>query len=138
MLYAVALAPKLASTLPATRWLDRLRGKVRWIEGSGWCDQGFLEIMVGPVAAPTLEQIRFVQKERSHLGNFLEIRRALQSGQCIGFGTLLPAETKEKRAQLQALGFSYTVSVSKTWRPLTYEARDPQLFSVPVPGHART
>lgn len=137
MPYTVALAPKQASSLPATRWLDMVQGKVRWIEGSGWCDQGFVEITVDSVASPTLDQIRFVQKERPYLGNFLKVRQAMQQGQYLGFGHLLPAEAREREAQLKALGFTCAVSASETWRPLTYEAGDPQQFLARLPSDAR-
>ena len=107
--------------LPLRRIFDVLRGRVRWFPGSGWCDQGLVDIIVHPVPSPTVEQLKFVQSQRPYLGNLLQVRRALQVGDCFGYGALQPHEVAQAEARLQELGLPYTIKQSPIWRPLTDE-----------------
>ena len=100
--------------------LDILRGRVRRFPGSGWCDQGFVEIQVEPVEDPTEEQLKFVQGERPYLGNLLQVRQALIAGGCFGYGPLLPEAAERATARLRDLRLPYSVQQSRIWRPLGY------------------
>lgn len=110
--------------LPLRRILDVLRGRVRWFPGSGWCDLGLVDITVHPVESPTVEQLQFVQQERSHLGNLLQVRRALQAGDGFGYGALLPDAAERTVARLRELGLPCSVAQSRVWRPLSYESSE--------------
>ena len=119
--FAVLCCRGQATKFPLRRLFDVLRGRVRWISGSGWCDQGLVSILVQPVASPTIEQIRFVQGHRPYLGNMLQVREALRKGNCFGFGDLLPAQAEKAEIRLQELGLPFSRLPSRVWRPLTYE-----------------
>lgn len=110
--------------LPLRRLLDVLRGRVRWFPGSGWCDQGLVDITVHSVASPTVKQLQFVQRERPYLGNLLQVRRALQAGDCFGYCGPLPDVAEQTVARLRELGLPCSVAQSRVWRPLSFESSE--------------
>jgi hypothetical protein len=121
MPYAVIGSSERAKRFPFSRTLDVLRGRVRWIPNSGWCEQNLIEIVAEPVAAPTPNQIRFAQAERPSLGNFLEIRTRLIEGGRFGFGPLFSKqETEFWERKFRDVGLPYRLVNSRIWRPLGF------------------
>jgi hypothetical protein len=124
MPYAVIGSSSQAKRFPFRRCLDILRGKVRWIPHSGWCEQNLFEIVATSIPDPTVEQIQFVQQQRPGLGNYLEIRVRLVEGERFGLG---PFFSREEAAQHErtwgALKIPYKLVRSPLWRPLGFDPR---------------
>lgn len=78
-----------------------------------------IEIVAAPIAHPTAEQIQFVQRICPSLGNYLEIREKLITGNQFGEGPLFTSEEVEEREHAyRSVGIPYRLDFSKIWRPL--------------------
>ena len=101
---------------------DILRGDTRWIRGWGWCSRKHLfDLVIEPVPDPTVEQIRFVEKKRPGIGNYLAIRDALRSGH-FGEGPLTRREADLVGREFTSIGLRFRLTQSPIWsRILTDE-----------------
>jgi hypothetical protein len=104
MPYAVIGSSSQAKRFPFRRCLDILRGKVRWIPHSGWCEQNLFEIVATSIPDPTV--VRLVEGERFGLGPFFSREEAAQHERTWG-----------------ALKIPYKLVRSPLWRPLGFEPR---------------
>src|SRR5262245_47287555 len=122
MPHAVIGASRTARRFPFRRTLDIIRGRVRWIRHSGWCEQDLVDIVAEAIDAPTTEQIRFVQAERPSLGNFLEIRARLTEGGHFGFGPLFSrSEIEQWERKFREVRIPFRLVRSRIWRPLGFD-----------------
>ena len=97
---------------------DISSGKVKWINGVGWCDEPFVSISLHPVAEPTEAQIRYVKSFAGYGDqNFLQIRKKLQQGGGIPFGLLLAEDVERLDIRLRELGLEYSVTKERIYRP---------------------
>jgi len=135
MPHAVLGSSSKATKFPFGRLLEVLRGDVRWLGTSGWCDRGLVEIVAERIEAPTVEQIQFVQQCRPYLGNYLQIREALFHGHHFGFGPLTKEEAEEVAHTFRTLSIPFRIDRSPIWRPLNYQPpKKPNQMAQTTPG----
>ncbi len=113
--FAITLKGRKRSVPPLGSVGDILRGDTRWIRGFGWCSRKHLfDLVIEPVSDPTVEQIRFVQKKRPGLGNYLAIREALCSGH-FGEGPLTKREAGLVGSEYISVGLRFRLTQSSIW-----------------------